>query len=75
MLSDKTQSNIKLIEVIVVNSLPQRLIANFLAIFNKPLQPTKKFTSEDKAMKWLKTEIKKLGYTVNPKRCCSPSTS
>ena len=57
LLSDKTRSKIKSIEAIVVNSLAQKIIVNFIVLLNKPLQPTKLFTSEEKALEWLKTEL------------------
>ena len=40
---------------IVVNNLPQKLLGNAFIKFNKPPLPTRLFTKEDEATKWLKT--------------------
>ena len=40
---------------IVADSLAYKLIANFYIKFHKPLTPFKVFTSEGKAVEWLKT--------------------
>lgn len=47
-------TNLKLASAIVVNTLPNKLIANFYINFNKPLIPSKVFTSMAEAVEWLK---------------------
>lgn len=42
-------------EAYVINSFTQKLVANVYTSFNKPFRPTKFFTSEEKAVEWLKT--------------------
>ncbi|MGQ0828236.1 MAG: DUF7793 family protein [Bacteroidota bacterium] len=44
-----------LADAIVVNSTAFKLIANFYISFNKPVRPTRLFTSEKEAVEWLKT--------------------
>lgn len=42
-------------EALVIKSTPLKLVGNFYIKFNKPSRPTKIFTNEDDAVKWLKT--------------------
>lgn len=42
-------------EAILINSIPMRLLVNSYIQFNKPSVPTRMFTSEEKAIKWLKS--------------------
>ncbi|MDQ3048016.1 MAG: hypothetical protein M3R27_10740 [Bacteroidota bacterium] len=42
-------------EAYVIRSFPQKLVGNFYLSFNKPARPTRIFTSEDKAIDWLKS--------------------
>lgn len=44
-------------DAFVIHSLPQRIIGNFYLQFHKPSVPTKLFTSQAKAVIWLKTFI------------------
>lgn len=44
-----------LADAIVVDSIALKLIANFYISFNKPVRPTRLFSSEEKAVAWLKT--------------------
>lgn len=44
-----------LAEAYVIQSLAQRLIANFYMKFSKPLVPTRVFTDREKAEKWIKS--------------------
>ncbi len=44
-------------QAIVVNSLANRLIGNFLIKFNKPPAPTQLFADYETALKWLRKEI------------------
>ena len=43
--------------VFVVKNVAQKLMGNAYITFNKPITPTKIFTNEDEAVKWLKTFI------------------
>ncbi|HOZ86247.1 MAG TPA: hypothetical protein PL029_00755 [Bacteroidia bacterium] len=42
-------------DAFLINSTAMQLIANFYLRINKPRRPTKMFTSEEQAIKWLKT--------------------
>jgi hypothetical protein len=42
---------------IVVNNLAQKLLGNAYIKFNKPPTPTRLFTKEEEAVKWLKTYL------------------
>jgi hypothetical protein len=42
-------------EAFIINSTAMRIIANFYLKINKPQRPTKMFTHEEEAIKWLKT--------------------
>jgi hypothetical protein len=42
-------------EAYVIQSLSQKLVGNVYLSLNKPARPTKLFTSEEKAVEWLKT--------------------
>lgn len=42
-------------EAYVIQSLSQKLVGNVYLKFNKPARPTHIFTSEEKAVEWLKT--------------------
>jgi hypothetical protein len=42
-------------EAFIINSIALQLIANFYLKINKPERPTKMFTHEEEAIKWLKT--------------------
>jgi hypothetical protein len=41
-------------DAVLVRSFAQRMIGNFYISFNKPIKPTKIFTSKKDAIKWLK---------------------
>lgn len=42
-------------EAYVIQSFSQKLVGNIFISFNKPARPTRIFTSEEKAVEWLKT--------------------
>ncbi len=42
-------------EAYVIQSFSQKLVGNIYISFNKPARPTRIFTSEEKAIEWLKT--------------------
>ena len=44
---------------LIIGSPVSRVIGNFFLGLNKPVYPTRLFTSEEKAIKWLKEFIKK----------------
>lgn len=44
-----------LASVFVVKNVAQKLMGNAYITFNKPITPTRIMTSEDEAVKWLKT--------------------
>ena len=43
-----------LCEAFLLNSLPQRMLINFYIRVNKPLAPTRAFSSKSEALDWLK---------------------
>jgi hypothetical protein len=51
--SAQSKPNSPLAMALVVNSTANRLIGNFYINFNKPKVPTKLFSTEEKALKWL----------------------
>lgn len=53
--SKKEACPYSLADAFIVNSNALRLIANFYLKINKPERPTKMFTDEESAIKWLKT--------------------
>jgi len=42
-------------DAFIINSTAMKLIANFYLSINKPQRPTRMFTTEEDAIKWLKT--------------------
>lgn len=42
-------------DAVVINSLSQRIMANFYIRFNKPIRPTKVFTDRKLAEEWLQS--------------------
>lgn len=42
-------------EAYVIQSFSQKLVGNIYISFNKPARPTRIFTSEEKAIEWLKS--------------------
>jgi hypothetical protein len=52
-LSTKKATDPILAMVLVTKSLPQKLIANFVVSFQKPLVPTRTFSKLEDAEKWL----------------------
>jgi hypothetical protein len=43
---------------ILVNSLPNRLMGNFIIKFHRPPAPTRLFTDEQEALTWLREKLK-----------------
>lgn len=54
-VASEGRSDMVLADAFVVNSLPQRLIANFFTKINKPVRPTKVFSNFDEARDWART--------------------
>jgi hypothetical protein len=52
----ETRSDFKLAEALVVNSLPHRIIANFVFKVQKPRHKMHVFNNEDEALIWLKKQ-------------------
>lgn len=44
----------RIANALLIGSIVSKLIGNFFMGFSKPVYPTKLFTSEEKAIKWLK---------------------
>lgn len=56
-VASEARSTLVLADAFVVNSLPQRLMANLFIRINKPVRPTKVFNNFDAACLWAKTYI------------------
>lgn len=54
--SSKKGSIYKAADAFVINSLAQRIVANFYLKINKPFVPTKFFNNEEDAVVWLKQQ-------------------
>lgn len=48
-------SHYRIAHAALINSLANRIVGNFYINFNKPCVPTKLFTSNNEAIKWLNT--------------------
>lgn len=46
-----------IIDAIVINSLSQKILADFYISFNKPVRPTRVFKSVEKAFDWVEEMI------------------
>lgn len=53
--SGKEANQYTLASVFVVKNIAQKLMGNAYITFNKPVTPTKIMTSQEEAVKWLKT--------------------
>ena len=47
-------------DLMVVHSLPQKIIANFCLIFNRTINPTKIFNNLESAIDWRLDQVEKL---------------
>jgi hypothetical protein len=55
-LSAKEEGNIyTLADAMVVNTTAMKLVLNLYLAFDKPIRPTRSFTSKEAAIEWLKT--------------------
>lgn len=50
--ADPEGNNYTYTDAIVIKSFPQKILADFYLTFNKPISPTKVFTSIEKAIDW-----------------------
>lgn len=48
-----------LAKAFLVDNLPHRIIGNFYLSFNRPAIPTRIFNDREKAMEWLRSELKR----------------
>ena len=53
LFASKESAENQLAKAIVINSLAQKLMANFFIRFNKPPEPVKVFGKEEEALAWL----------------------
>ncbi|MGZ3900354.1 MAG: DUF7793 family protein [Bacteroidia bacterium] len=68
--ADKKEAPLLKANAVIINNLPARLLANFFGNFNKPHFKFKVFTSEKKAVAWLKAaaaEIRDESKRKSPK--------
>lgn len=56
-VASEPRSKLVTADAFIVNSLPQRIIANFYLKWNKPVRPTKMFDKEEEAIAWLKNYV------------------
>lgn len=56
-VASEERSELVLADAFVVNSLPQKLMANLFIKINKPVRPTKVFNNFEAACDWAKTFI------------------
>lgn len=56
-VASEERSGLVLADAFVVNSLPQKLMANIFIKINKPVRPTKVFNNFEAACEWAKTYI------------------
>ena len=56
-VASEPRSKLVTADAFIVNSLPQRIIANFYLKWNKPVRPTKMFDKEEEAIEWLKNYV------------------
>jgi len=47
-------NNYTIVDAIVINSLPQKILADFYIRYNKPVKPTRIFNLVDRALNWIK---------------------
>lgn len=47
----------KMADAFVIESMSQKIVANFYMKVNRPIVPTQFFTSQTEALKWLKSHI------------------
>lgn len=55
--ADTSGNNYTYCDAIIISNLAQKIIANFYIKFNKPKMPTKVFTSTEKAMEWILSQM------------------
>ncbi|MBI3509419.1 MAG: hypothetical protein HY064_02065 [Bacteroidetes bacterium] len=55
--AEKTAQQQFLAVAVITRALPQRLLVNFYINVNQPNVPTKMFTDEESAMKWLREQL------------------
>lgn len=58
LLASKEFAEKRMASAFIAKSLATKLASNFFIKFNKPLTPTRVFSSEKEALKWLKTFMK-----------------
>ncbi len=51
--ASEERNKIVLADAFVIHSLPQKLVGNFYLKFNRPPKPTRLFTNQQEAIKWL----------------------
>jgi hypothetical protein len=56
--ADHSMPSNKIADAMITDSLAKKLTANFYIQFNKPKSPTRLFTSEDLAIKWLNNKFR-----------------
>lgn len=55
--SSEIGSIYKIADAMVISSISQKIVANAYLKFNKPVRPTKFFTNEVTALKWLRQQL------------------
>lgn len=57
MIANENRSHFKVKEAVVVKSLSQRLLINFVINYHTTSHPTRLFNSEEKAMEWISQSV------------------
>ena len=55
-VANQERSSWKIAFAIVTNTTANKLVGNFFIQFNKPVSPTKLFTNEEAALKWIEEQ-------------------
>lgn len=65
LIASKEYSSERIASAFIVTSLANQLVGNFFIKVNKPLTPTKMFSSEESALNWLNLEVQKIKEKVH----------
>ena len=64
LIAGKEFSFDRIATAFIITSLANMLVGNFFIKVNKPYTPTKIFSSEENALSWLKSEVKKVNDRI-----------
>ncbi len=55
--SSEEANHFLIAQAILITSLPNRILGNFMIKFHKPQAPTKLFSDQEQALKWLREQL------------------